>query len=234
MTTMQTTAQEAAPQAPQGPDLAAEAAKAMQTARLAQEKALASAAADASSPQSVYEAARAARNELRSQLDALVSQRHGFLREIEDHEEVTGPAVSGMQQRIVALDARIAQMDTELAAADAAVARAAAVPGAVVTPLEIIRRGPPEEVFFIVPVLAIFAMMPVIIAFARRIWRRSSIPPAQLPADLTERLARLEQVGETTALEVERIGEGQRFVTKLLTERADRALAEGAAIESQR
>lgn len=179
------------------------------------------------SAEAAYEAARAARNELRSQLDALVSQRHGFLREIEDHEEVAGPAVSGMQQRIVQLDARIAQLDLDIAAADATVARAAAVPGAVVHPLEAIRReGPPEEVFFIIPVVAIVAMMPIILAYARRVWRRSSVAPAQLPADLTERLARLEQMGETTALEVERIGEGQRFVTRLLTERPEKALSE--------
>ena len=186
------------------------------------------------SAEAAYDAARAARNELRSQLDALVSQRHGFLREIEDHEEVSGPAISGMQQRIVQLDARIAQLDLDIAAADAAVARTAAVPGAVVHPLEVIRReGPPEEVFFLIPILGILEMMPIVFAFARRIWRRSSVAPAQLPADLTDRLARLEQMGETTALEVERIGEGQRFVTRLLTERADKVLSEGAA-ESRR
>jgi len=35
-----------------------------------------------------------------------------------------------------------------------------------------------------------------------------------------ERLARMEQAMESIALEVERIGEGQRFVTKLMSERA--------------
>jgi hypothetical protein len=35
-----------------------------------------------------------------------------------------------------------------------------------------------------------------------------------------ERMARLEQAVEAIALEVERISEGQRFTTKLLTERA--------------
>jgi hypothetical protein len=38
------------------------------------------------------------------------------------------------------------------------------------------------------------------------------------PAD--DRLARLEQAVESIAIEVERISEGQRFTTKLLTERA--------------
>jgi hypothetical protein len=41
--------------------------------------------------------------------------------------------------------------------------------------------------------------------------------------EIAARLARLEQVTEATALEVERIGEGQRFTTKLLGERSDTA-----------
>lgn len=41
-------------------------------------------------------------------------------------------------------------------------------------------------------------------------------------AAIAHRLARLEQIAESTALEVERIGEGQRFTTKLLGERAAR------------
>ena len=51
-------------------------------------------------------------------------------------------------------------------------------------------------------------------------WRRSKLPggseiTAQL-SDIAERLARLEQSVDSTALEVERISEGQRFTTKLL------------------
>ena len=38
------------------------------------------------------------------------------------------------------------------------------------------------------------------------------------PSD--ERLARVEQAVESIAIEVERIGEGQRFVTKLMNDRA--------------
>ncbi|HWL39525.1 MAG TPA: hypothetical protein VNO75_04740 [Gemmatimonadaceae bacterium] len=37
--------------------------------------------------------------------------------------------------------------------------------------------------------------------------------------ELVARLARVEQIVESTALEVERISEGQRFTTKLLSER---------------
>lgn len=39
--------------------------------------------------------------------------------------------------------------------------------------------------------------------------------------EIAARLTRLEQLTESTALEVERIGEGQRFTTKLLGERSE-------------
>jgi len=37
--------------------------------------------------------------------------------------------------------------------------------------------------------------------------------------EISARLARLEQITESTAVEIERIGEGQRFTTKLLGDR---------------
>ena len=41
--------------------------------------------------------------------------------------------------------------------------------------------------------------------------------------DVTSRLERIEQAVDAIAIEVERISEGQRFTTKLLTERASDA-----------
>ncbi len=193
----------------------------------------AAAAREGATASATYLGARAARNELRNQLDALVSQRHSILRELEDHE-VQGPATAGMQQRIVQLDARIAELDIAIAKADASVAIAAAVPGAVVEPPRIAREGPPEEVFYIVPPLLAVVFFPIAIAYARRIWRRGSTPVQQLPSDLTERLARLEQMGESTAIEVERIGEGQRFVTRLLTDKPENVLGDGAPVHARR
>jgi hypothetical protein len=72
--------------------------------------------------------------------------------------------------------------------------------------------------------------------YARRIWRRGgSVIPA-LHRDLTDRLTHLEQSVDAVAIEVERIGEGQRFMTRLFTENGTpRAPGEGAAepIESK-
>jgi hypothetical protein len=46
------------------------------------------------------------------------------------------------------------------------------------------------------------------------------------PSDVAARLERMEQALDTIAIEIERISEGQRFTTKLLSERSDKKLGE--------
>jgi hypothetical protein len=52
---------------------------------------------------------------------------------------------------------------------------------------------------------------------------------AELPAGQMDRLSQLEQSVDAVALEVERIGEGQRFMTKVLTEKEGRVPSGDAA-----
>lgn len=61
---------------------------------------------------------------------------------------------------------------------------------------------------------------PLARALARRIEGRASAP-AQIPADVSARLDRIERAVESIAVEVERISEGQRFVTKVLSDRGE-------------
>jgi len=51
--------------------------------------------------------------------------------------------------------------------------------------------------------------------------RRGGLPAVdpKLLEEINARLAHLEQVTDSTAVEIERIGEGQRFTTKLLSDR---------------
>ena len=62
--------------------------------------------------------------------------------------------------------------------------------------------------------------VPIAQAFARRIGSRPERAPA-MPPDVTARLERMEQAIDSIAIEVERISEGQRFTTKLLSERGN-------------
>ncbi len=72
-------------------------------------------------------------------------------------------------------------------------------------------------VFIFVTVLTVITSLTKIITKA--IEKRSSVSPRSL-AGVEERLARIEQAVEAIAIEVERVSEGQRFTTKLLSERA--------------
>ena len=66
--------------------------------------------------------------------------------------------------------------------------------------------------------------LPLVRAFIRRQERVHLWPPGEAERDL--RLARMESAIEAMAAEIERISEGQRFVTKLLAEReAPKAIA---------
>jgi hypothetical protein len=70
---------------------------------------------------------------------------------------------------------------------------------------------------FFLMVAAIAIGVPLVRAFARWLDRRSVVP-AGIPADLGGRLDRIEQAVEAVAIEVERISEGQRFTSKLLSD----------------
>jgi hypothetical protein len=67
-------------------------------------------------------------------------------------------------------------------------------------------------------------LLPLVLAFARRLWHRGGPRPA-VDLEQSPRLQRMEQAIESIAHEVERIGEAQRFTTKLLTERQPDAAA---------
>lgn len=80
---------------------------------------------------------------------------------------------------------------------------------------------PPEAVaisiaFFVMVVLVVIGW-PIARAIARRM-DRATVAPPRGAADNTEQLRRIEQAVEAMAIEVERVSENQRFVTRLLAE----------------
>jgi hypothetical protein len=85
---------------------------------------------------------------------------------------------------------------------------------------------PPQAVdisiAFFLTMAFIIVGLPLARAFARRMDRRAS-GPAQIPGEITTQLSQLNQAVDAIALEVERISEGQRFTTRLLSEQRDAA-----------
>ncbi|HVE79046.1 MAG TPA: hypothetical protein VNA89_09310 [Gemmatimonadaceae bacterium] len=68
--------------------------------------------------------------------------------------------------------------------------------------------------------------VPLVRGLIRR-WELDGSGAGRLPAELGNRLTRLEQAVDAVAVEVERIAEGQRFTTRLLSERHGEAAASG-------
>ena len=76
----------------------------------------------------------------------------------------------------------------------------------------------------IVPITAIGC--PLARAYAKRLEQGATT--ARIPVEVTARLERMEQAIDSIAVEVERISEGQRFVTRLLSERPSERLGIGS------
>lgn len=179
----------------------------------------------------MLEAARALRNELGNQLERAEDQRQDLANDLTQTSSSDAVARAGLETRIRELDARIVSLDKEIAAADQQVAQAAAVPGATYQPPRprVVQEGPPEEFWVLGGMFIFFVMMPVAIAFSRRLWKRGMAPASnEVPAELTDRLSRMEQAIDAVAVELERVGEGQRYVTRVFSEQ-QRALGAGSA-----
>ena len=180
-----------------------------------------------SSPAAIYEAQKEMRDELRNQLRRLEEQREEFASELQS-PNLPAEAKNSLVTRLNAVDGRITSVESQLADADAAVARAAAVPGAVQPPPPRPRDpGPPEEFWVITTVFIIFVLMPIAVAYARRIWKRSSSAIAAIPQEIYDRFNRQDQAVDSIAIEVERVGEGQRYLTRVYAEQ--RGIGAGAA-----
>lgn len=176
----------------------------------------------------VYRAVKNERSELRSQLGSLESKRSELTSTLSDSDTPTS-AKAGLESRIKDVDARIVLVDQQIAQADAAVAKAASVPGAIVEPPPYVRDGPPESIYAIPIVFTLCVLMPISIAYARRIWKRGATIVSPVPQKVQDRLDQLSEAVDSIGLEVERIGEGQRFMTRVLTDHNAKGLGAGAA-----
>ena len=158
---------------------------------------------------------RERRSELSDQLVSAAGRRRRLAEELVSAPP--GAARAGIEGRLVVLDRRLAQLESDIAATGRQLTAAPAG-----LQMENLPRGGdmPENVMIVINVFTIFVLFPLAFAFARNLWKRGTrAAAAPTPtAENSERMERLEQGVEAIAIEVERISEGQRFVTKLLSE----------------
>ena len=166
---------------------------------------------------------RAQREELSNQLTSAVGRRRRLAEEI--NQAPVGAGRSGLEQRLAVLDKRIVQLESDIAATGKQLSAA---------PLGLIsstgdgrgERDMPDNVAAIIGVFTVFVLFPIAIAVARFIWRRAGKGPVQsapqISPQIDQRLERLEAGVDAIAIEIERVTEGQRFVTRLLSEQDSR------------
>lgn len=161
-------------------------------------------------------ALRAQRSELSSQLNSAARRREEL---VKDLEGATGANRAGLEGRLQLLDQRILQIEGDIASTGLILASARGQIQETASP----PTGPndmPIDFTAIVAILSVFVLFPLALTYARNMWRKGSMPKYddQLARENADRLARLESAVDSIAIEVERISEGQRFVTKLLAE----------------
>jgi hypothetical protein len=161
---------------------------------------------------------RQQRSALSDQLISAQRRRADVARSLERAENPASR--SGLEQRLGVLDRRILQIEEDIAETGRLITTASpallvSAPGPISFPQA--DRGPPETVVAIVFIL--FGVFPLVLALSRRLFRgRPVARPDALALQTAERLGRMEQAVEAIAIEVERVSEGQRFVTRLLAE----------------
>lgn len=87
----------------------------------------------------------------------------------------------------------------------------------------------PDVIVPIVAIISIFVLSPLAIGVARLIWRRAANSSPAIDPDTSRRLMEMQRTMDAMAIEIERISEGQRFVTKLMSERPAGALPAASA-----
>ena len=173
------------------------------------------------------QALRVKLRDLRNELQDAAERRNSVASRMPGVDESARP---GMLARLNELDTRIITLEKEITATGAQLRSAS--PRALVegseppfNPAEVAREVS-QEIVPIVAIVTVFFLFPLAFAFARLLWKRASAPvrPALADAASQQRLDQLQQAVDTIAIEVERISEGQRFVTKLLSERERAAI----------
>lgn len=174
---------------------------------------------------------RAKRKELSNQLESASDRRDEVAQQVQEASASSRP---GLEARLKVLDDRIVMLEQEIAGNSLAIANAPASAFAAEAPVATRATASafndPETVIALSGMFAVFGLLPLAIGYAIRLLRRPGPPSAPTPRDQRqdERLERMERSIDAMAIELERITEGQRFVTKLMTEQG-RALGPGAA-----
>jgi hypothetical protein len=162
-------------------------------------------------------ALKARRSELSDQLNSVDGRRTRLINQLKQTGDQT--AIKGLEDRLALLDKRQLQLESDLKTTGEQLSSAPAGLTTSAGTQEFAGLGSGQVVAISI-VAIIFVLAPLAMGVMKQLFKRAArpgIPPAAL-TETAQRLERLEGAVDTIALEIERISEGQRFVTKLLSE----------------
>lgn len=166
--------------------------------------------------QAQYNVLKAREKELNNQLSEVKDRRDDLSRE---RTQTPGSDRGTLDNQIGILDQRLTQIESDLSSVGRELVETA--PTSMVEPaIQIRYRGYAEGDMWgagVTGVALTFALfIPFLIRSFRR--RRQTQTPQSTPAVAGERIERMEHAIDTIAVEIERVSENQRFMTRLLTE----------------
>jgi hypothetical protein len=173
------------------------------------------------------EGLRARGSELSTQINSAIRRRDDLLRKM---DRADASAREGMQPQLAVLNSRIAELEQAIAL-NGELRAAAALNGT--TQEASVRYGPfsSGQLTAISIVGTVTVLMPLALALSRLLLARARNPkPAPVVLESAARLERMEQAIDAVAEEVERISEGQRYVTQLMASRERVEIGRGGTV----
>jgi hypothetical protein len=164
------------------------------------------------------DALKARREELSNQLQSVDSRRSKLISQLKQTGDAT--ATQGLEARLALLDARQLQLETDIQQTGQQLTSPAAGVIASTSAVPVFGGLASNQVMTLSVLSILFVFFPLAVGIARSAWKRASRPgpPPAVFAETAQRLERLEASVDAIAIEIERVSEGQRFVTKLLSE----------------
>lgn len=172
---------------------------------------------------------RARRSEISNQIENVTSRRNAIAAQL--RAATPGADRAGLESRLAQLDKRIVDLEKQLDATGMQLADARALAATATVPATQTGKGTmdSDQITAVTIIFTLAVLTPLAIAWARAITRRARHATERPSPELNARLERMEQGIDAIAVEVERISEGQRFVSKLLGEGPAKPVAVGQA-----
>ena len=164
------------------------------------------------------DAIRERRSDISNQLTSAMERRNDMIEEMSEAPEA---AKQGYLEQIQVLDQRIVSIERDMEESGRMLRTGLTVDNGytLVAPRERGFESMSEDAQIAIGVsFSLFFLLPLALGLTRMMWRRSKRAEVRNSPEQDQRMERLEQAVDAIALEIERVGESQRYQQKVLAE----------------